>query len=62
MVATVLSGDSSLLLKQRVEDVGFTNVIVTPMGGDKVFLYCNDGSDVWQVYNDALDFFCNVVW
>jgi len=27
----------------RVEDVGFTNVVVTPMRSDRVFLYCNEG-------------------
>ena len=40
-----------------MEDVKFSNVVVTPMGGDRVFLHCNDGGDIWQVYNDALHFF-----
>jgi len=37
MVAKVVSGDSSLSLQQRVEDAGFVNVIVTPMGSDRFF-------------------------
>jgi hypothetical protein len=27
------------------------------MGGDRVFLHCNDGEDIWKVFNDALHFF-----
>lgn len=57
MVAKVVSGDSSLSLQQRVEDAGFTNVVVTPMGGDRVFLYCTGGEDIWKVFNDAVHFF-----
>jgi len=57
MVATVLGGDSSLALQQRVDDAGFNHVYVTPMGGDRVFLYCSDDNDVWQVFHNALDFF-----
>lgn len=57
MVARVVSGDSSLSLQQRVEDAGFTNVVVTPMGSDRVFLHCLGGDDIWKVFNDALQFF-----
>lgn len=39
MVASVLEGDSTLSLQQRVEDAGFMSVVVTPMGGDRVFLH-----------------------
>lgn len=27
------------------------------MGGDRVFLHCNGGEDIWQVFNDAVHFF-----
>jgi hypothetical protein len=57
MVARVVSGDSSLSLQQRVEDAGFTSVVVTPMGSDRVFLHCIGGEDIWKVFNDALHFF-----
>lgn len=57
MVATVVSGDSSLSLQQRVEDADFLNVIVTPLGSDKVFLHCLGDEDVWKVFNDAIHFF-----
>jgi hypothetical protein len=41
MVATAVTGDSTLSLQQRVEDAGFNSVVVTPMGSDWVFLHCN---------------------
>jgi len=57
MVATSVSGDSTLAIQQRVEDAGFSSIVVTPMGSDCVFLdyTCND--DIWQVFNSAIDFF-----
>jgi len=57
MVASVLVGDSTLALQQRVEDAGFQYVVVTPMGGERVFLHCTDGEDIWHVFNNALHFF-----
>ena len=33
MVATVSVGDSALALQQRIEDAGFIQVVVIPMGG-----------------------------
>lgn len=56
MVATVTSGDSTLSLQQRVEDAGFVNVVVTPMGSDRVFIHCLNGEDIWKVFNDAIHF------
>lgn len=40
MVAKVVTCDSLLSIQERVKDVGFTNVVVTPMGSDKVILHC----------------------
>jgi hypothetical protein len=57
MVAKVISGDYSLAIQQRVGDAGFTFVVVTSMGSDRVFLHCNDGADIWNLFNDALNFF-----
>lgn len=57
MVARVVSGDSSLSLQQRVDDAGFANVVVTPMGNDRVFIHCVGGEDIWKVFNDAIHFF-----
>lgn len=57
MVATVIAGNSAVAMQQRVDDAGFPHVVVTPMGGDKVFLHCSDGGDIWEVFNNALHFF-----
>jgi hypothetical protein len=61
MVDRVIAEDSTLALQQRAEDVGFNHVVVTPMGGDRVFLHCTGGEDIWHVFNDALHFFWYVV-
>lgn len=57
MVATVYGGDSTLALQQRIEDAGFNTVVVTPMGGNRVFLYWTGGEDIWHVFNNAIHFF-----
>jgi len=45
MVATSVSGDSTLAIQQRVEDAGFSSIVVTPMGSDCVFLDCTSNDD-----------------
>jgi len=57
MVATIVTGDSTISIQQRVEDAWFTSVVVTPMGSDRVFLHCTRGDDIWQVFNSAIDLF-----
>jgi len=57
MVTKVVSGDSSLSLQQRVDDAWFDNVVVTPMGSDRVFLHCVGEEDIWHVFNEAIHFF-----
>ena len=57
MVALVLVDDSTLALQHKIEDAGFNHVMVTPMGGDRFFLYCTGGEHIWHVFNDALHFF-----
>lgn len=56
MVATVIAGNSAVAMQQRVDDAGFPHVVVTPMGGYKVFLHCYNGGDIWEVFNNALHF------
>jgi len=46
-----------LSIQQRVEDAGFTNVVVTPTVTDRVFLHCSNQEDVWKLFNEAIDFF-----
>ncbi|AES97288.1 DUF4283 domain protein [Medicago truncatula] len=57
MVSLVLEGESSLAIQQKVDDAGFPNVVVTQLGGDRVFIHCNNGEDTWKVFDDAVHFF-----
>lgn len=42
----MVAGYSSLDVQQRVVDAGFHNVVVTPIGGDKMFLHCSSKVDM----------------
>jgi len=57
IVAMVTSGESILSIQQRVEDAGFINKGVIPMGGDRVFIRGSNNNNIWEVYNLAKDFF-----
>lgn len=57
IVATLALDETLLLVQQRVEDAGFTNVEVISMDGDKVFLRCRNNEDTMQVFNEAIHFF-----
>jgi hypothetical protein len=43
MVATLVSGESAVALQQKVEDAGFSNLVVIPMGGDRVLYIVSMG-------------------
>jgi len=57
MVAHIKAADSTLSFQQRIEDAGFPSVIVTPLGGDRVFLRCTDGEAFSTVLTRAPEFF-----
>ena len=57
MVSHVKAGDSALSFQQWIEDAGFPNVVVTPLGGDRVFLNCTGDEDFSKVLSGAQDFF-----
>ena len=57
IVATVIMEETILAIQNRVEDAGFDDVEVIPMGGDKVFLRCHSNDDVLKVFNYASEFF-----
>jgi len=60
LVATIVTGETSLSIQQRVEDAGFINVEFIPMGGDRLFLRSRNNEDVWTVFNKAIDFEQNI--
>jgi hypothetical protein len=57
VMATVGLGESILSTQQRVEEVGYSNVEVISMGGDKVFLRSRNNEDVLHLFNEAIHFF-----
>jgi len=57
IVATVGADESFLSIQNRVQDAGFSNVEVIPMGGDRVFMRCRNNDDIMKVFNEAVDFF-----
>lgn len=57
MVGTVLNGESVPLIQNRVEDAGFQDVGIIPLGADKVFIHSLSGSDVSEIVGEARQFF-----
>jgi len=57
MVAHIKVGDSALSFQQRIKVVGFPNVTVTPLGGDRVLLHCTGGDNFSTVLKGAYEFF-----
>jgi len=59
VVVSVLNGDAIPVLQRRIFDAGFSNLVIIPMGVDKVFLRSLDGVDVRTTLSEARDFFNN---
>lgn len=57
LVATIVLGETTSSIQQRLVDTGFNLVEVIPMGGDRIFLRTRNNEDIWEVFNEALDFF-----
>ncbi|MCI22325.1 sulfate transporter, partial [Trifolium medium] len=57
VVATVLNGESVPLVQQRIEDGGFLDLVLTPLGADKVVLHIRTAEDVMCTINSARQFF-----
>ncbi|GAU51462.1 hypothetical protein TSUD_413600, partial [Trifolium subterraneum] len=57
VVATVINGEVVSMVQQRIEDAGFSDLVITPMGADKVFIHCNPQTDIMCIINGARQFF-----
>ena len=57
VVVSVLSRDAIPVLQCRIFDAGFVNLVVIPLGADKVFLRSLDDVDVSITLSEAADFF-----
>ncbi|PNX85375.1 putative sulfate transporter, partial [Trifolium pratense] len=57
LVATIINGEAVPVVQGRLTDAGFSDLALSPMGADKVFVRSLSGVDVLAVVNDAKDFF-----
>jgi hypothetical protein len=57
VVALVVNGEAILMVHNRIEDAGFTDIDIIPMGADKVFIQSLSDSDVLKTVEEAYEFF-----
>jgi len=57
LVASVLYGESILVIQNRIADAGFEDIDIIPLGADKVFIRCISNCDVMKTVTEAHDFF-----
>ena len=53
LVGTALNGESILLIQNRVEDAGFKDIDIIPLGADKVFVHSLSGVCVSNIVGEA---------
>jgi len=57
LVVSVLNGEAIPVLQCRIYDAGFVNLVIIPLGADKVFLHSLDDGDVSSTLSEASEFF-----
>jgi hypothetical protein len=57
LIGTVMNGEAIPIIQSRVEDVGFRDVDIIPLGADKVFLHSLSEVDIMQIVVEAKQFF-----
>jgi len=57
LIGTVTDGTAIPIIQNRVEDAGFKDIDVIPLGADKVFVHSLSGANVTEVVNEARPFF-----
>ncbi|PNX71868.1 putative sulfate transporter, partial [Trifolium pratense] len=57
IVATIIDGEAVPIVQSRIMDAGFNDVVLIPMGADKVFVRSVTGVDAMVVVNNAKEFF-----
>jgi len=55
--ANVVNGEAITVVQNRVEDAGFADLDVIPMGADRVFLRSNSERETFSMIEGAKDFF-----
>jgi len=59
LTASVVRGQSIPDVQDRIEDAGFSDIDITPLGADRVFLRSLSGADVSSILSEAGDFFAH---
>lgn len=66
LIGTVVDGASIPLIQNRVEDAGFKDIDIIPLGADKVFVHSLSSTNVSDIVGEAKQFFnlifSNLVW
>ncbi|GAU19085.1 hypothetical protein TSUD_79070 [Trifolium subterraneum] len=57
LVATIINGEAVPVVQNRITDAGFHDLLIIPMGAEKVFIRSTAGADVLTIVNSAKDFF-----
>lgn len=57
LVGTVINGEPVPLIQNRVEDAGFKDLDIIPLGADKVFIHSLSGVNVSDIVTEAQQFF-----
>ncbi|GAU50621.1 hypothetical protein TSUD_410220 [Trifolium subterraneum] len=57
LVATIINGEAIHVVQNRITDAGFNDIVITPMGADKVFVRSSEGVDVLSIVSNAEEFF-----
>ncbi|CAJ2667463.1 unnamed protein product [Trifolium pratense] len=57
VVATVINGEAIPVVQNRISDVGFKDLVLIPMGADKVFVRSMEDVDAMTTFNNAKEFF-----
>jgi len=57
LVDTVINREAILLVQSRIEDAGFKDIDIIPLGEDKVFIHSLSKTGVMKIVGDAKEFF-----
>ncbi|GAU47563.1 hypothetical protein TSUD_404100 [Trifolium subterraneum] len=57
LVATIFNGEAIPIVQNRITDAGFNDVVIIPLGADKVFVRSTEGVDTLTIVINAEDFF-----
>ncbi|GAU30310.1 hypothetical protein TSUD_211670 [Trifolium subterraneum] len=57
LVATIFNGEAIPIVQNRITDTGFNDVVIIPLGADKVFVRSTEGVDVLTIVSNAEAFF-----